>query len=62
MALVDLSYFRTEKRWEQLQKALQEEKDQKAHADVETAKHFGTVGAVALDTQDISPQVRRLAA
>jgi beta-aspartyl-peptidase (threonine type) len=51
MALVDPSYFRTEKRWEQLQKALQEEKDQKAHADVETAKHFGTVGAVALDTQ-----------
>lgn len=51
MALVDPSYFRTEKRWQQLQKALQEEKDKKAHADVETAKHFGTVGAVALDAQ-----------
>ena len=51
MALVDPSYFRTEKRWQQLQKALREEKDGKAHADVETAKHFGTVGAVALDAQ-----------
>lgn len=49
MAFVDPSYFRTEKRWQQLQKALQEEGDRKAHTDVETAKHFGTVGAVALD-------------
>ncbi|ALN64665.1 isoaspartyl peptidase [Lysobacter antibioticus] len=49
VTLVDPSYFRTEKRWQQLQKALKEEASGKAHADVETAKHFGTVGAVALD-------------
>ncbi|MGJ7904662.1 isoaspartyl peptidase/L-asparaginase family protein [Lysobacter sp. 1R34A] len=47
--LVDPSYFRTEKRWQQLQKALKEEAAGQAHADLETAKHFGTVGAVALD-------------
>lgn len=51
MALVDPSYFRIEKRWQQLQKALKEEQDKKAHADIETAKHFGTVGAVALDAK-----------
>ena len=45
--LVDPSYFRTEKRWQQLQKALKEEAADQAHADLETAKHFGTVGAVA---------------
>jgi beta-aspartyl-peptidase (threonine type) len=49
MPLVDPSYFRTEKRWQQLQKALKEESDKKAHTDIETARHFGTVGAVALD-------------
>ncbi len=49
--LVDPSYFRTEKRWQQLQKALKEEAEGKVHADLETAKHFGTVGAVALDAQ-----------
>lgn len=49
MAFVEPAYFRTEKRWQQLQKALEEENDRKAHTDVETAKHFGTVGAVALD-------------
>jgi len=47
--LVDPSYFRTEKRWQQLQKALKEEASGQAHADLETARHFGTVGAVALD-------------
>lgn len=51
LTLVDPSYFRTEKRWQQLQKALKEEDAGQAHADVETAKHFGTVGAVALDAQ-----------
>lgn len=51
MALADPSYFRTEKRWQQLQKALAEEQGGQAHADLETAKHFGTVGAVALDAQ-----------
>jgi L-asparaginase / beta-aspartyl-peptidase len=51
MTLVEPSYFRTEKRWQQLQKALKEEADKKAHTDIETAKHFGTVGAVALDAK-----------
>jgi beta-aspartyl-peptidase (threonine type) len=50
-SLVDPSYFRTEKRWQQLQRALKEEASGQAHADLETAKHFGTVGAVALDAQ-----------
>ncbi|RZA27978.1 MAG: isoaspartyl peptidase/L-asparaginase [Lysobacteraceae bacterium] len=49
--LVDPSWFHTEKRWQQLQKALREEAAGQAHADLETAKHFGTVGAVALDQQ-----------
>ena len=49
--LVDPSYFRTERRWQQLQKALKEEASGQAHTDLETAKHFGTVGAVALDQQ-----------
>ncbi|MEO8366957.1 MAG: isoaspartyl peptidase/L-asparaginase [Pseudoxanthomonas sp.] len=48
---VDPAYFRTEKRWQQLQQALKEESAGQAHADLETAKHFGTVGAVALDQQ-----------
>ena len=47
--LVDPSYFRTEKRWQQLQKALAEEKKGVAYTDMETGKHFGTVGAIALD-------------
>ena len=51
VALVDPSYFRTERRWQQLQKALKEEASGQAHADLETAKHFGTVGAVALDRE-----------
>ncbi|UBB24924.1 isoaspartyl peptidase/L-asparaginase [Pseudoxanthomonas japonensis] len=51
VTLVDPSYFRTEKRWQQLQKALKEEASGQAHADLETAKHFGTVGALALDAQ-----------
>jgi beta-aspartyl-peptidase (threonine type) len=49
--LVDPSYFRTEKRWQQLQRALKEEVAGQPHADLETAKHFGTVGAVALDAE-----------
>ncbi len=56
VTLVDPSYFRTEKRWQQLQKALKEEASGQAHTDLghpdlEPAKHFGTVGAVALDRQ-----------
>lgn len=47
--LVDPSYFRTDERWQQLQKALKEDAGKVKHSDVETAKHFGTVGAVALD-------------
>jgi beta-aspartyl-peptidase (threonine type) len=51
ITLVDPSYFRTEERWQQLQKALKEDTKKQPHADIETAKHFGTVGAVALDAQ-----------
>ncbi|WP_282297229.1 isoaspartyl peptidase/L-asparaginase [Stenotrophomonas sp. PS02289] len=51
ITLVDPAYFRTEKRWQQLQRALKEEASGQAHADFETARHFGTVGAVALDAQ-----------
>ena len=49
--LVDPAYFRTDKRWRQLQRARGEEAAGRAHADLETAKHFGTVGAVALDAR-----------
>ena len=51
ISLVDPSYFRTEQRWQQLQKALKEDAAKRPHADEEAAKHFGTVGAVALDAQ-----------
>lgn len=51
ITLVDPSYFRTEKRWQQLQRALQEESASQAHAELETARHFGTVGALALDAE-----------
>jgi beta-aspartyl-peptidase (threonine type) len=51
MPLVDPSYFRTEERWQQLQKALKEDAAKQPHTDVQTAKHFGTVGAVALDSE-----------
>lgn len=47
--LVDPSYFRTDKRWQQLQKALKEEASGQAPVELDTARHFGTVGAVALD-------------
>lgn len=42
-------YFRTEERWQQLQQALKEDAAGQPHADGDTARHFGTVGAVALD-------------
>jgi L-asparaginase / beta-aspartyl-peptidase len=51
ITLVDPAYFRTEERWQQLQKALKEDENNQKHSDAETAKHFGTVGAVALDAQ-----------
>jgi len=51
--LVDPGYFRTERRWKQLQEALKEDAaGGQAMRDPEAAtKHFGTVGAVALDAQ-----------
>lgn len=49
LPLVDPSYFRTEKRWQQLQKILREEANKVASTDPEYIKHTGTVGAVALD-------------
>lgn len=45
VALVDPDYFRTEKRWRELQ-AAQRQASRNEHVD-----HFGTVGAVALDAQ-----------
>lgn len=51
ISLVDPAYFRTEERWQQLQKALKRDAAGKPHADGGTAGHFGTVGAVALDAQ-----------
>jgi beta-aspartyl-peptidase (threonine type) len=51
ITLVDPSYFRTDERWQQLQKALKEDAQKQPHADLETARHFGTVGAVALDSE-----------
>jgi len=52
--LVEPAYFRTEKRWQQLQKALKEEAEaQAANAAREPPgkAYFGTVGALALDAQ-----------
>lgn len=51
--LVDPSYFRTERRWQQLQRALDAERRDTPQASVLTGDarpYFGTVGAVALDT------------
>jgi len=48
--LVDPSYFRTEERWQQLQDALKGEAGKQAST-LDRAVHYGTVGAVALDTQ-----------
>ncbi len=54
VALVDPAYFRVEKRWQQLQKALQEEKQAQASNTplvLPGKAYFGTVGALALDAQ-----------
>ena len=54
IALVDPAYFRTEKRWQQLQKALAAEAAAQAANDVQALPgkaYFGTVGALALDAQ-----------
>lgn len=52
--LVDPAYFRTEKRWQQLQKALQAEARAQASNQplvLPGKAYFGTVGALALDVQ-----------
>lgn len=49
LTIVDPSYFRTEKRWNQLQKILKEEANNQASNDPEYVRMTGTVGAVALD-------------
>ena len=45
------SYFRTDRRWDELQKALEQEKAGITDAHPDSVKHFGTVGAVALDSK-----------
>jgi len=53
LEIVDPSYFRTERRWQELQRDLEKEKHPNSpHAEViEPGDHkYGTVGAVALDT------------
>jgi beta-aspartyl-peptidase (threonine type) len=47
ITLVDPKYFYTERRWQELQKALKED----AEKQKSTASKHGTVGAVALDTK-----------
>ena len=47
--LVDPSYFRTEERWQQLQEALKADAKNQ-HSSLGRAIHYGTVGAVALDS------------
>jgi len=46
--LVDSSYFFTQERWDSLQKAIKEEKDED-HSAINSDSKFGTVGAAALD-------------
>jgi beta-aspartyl-peptidase (threonine type) len=55
---VSPDYYRTEQRWEELQKAIEkeekeekEEKDANKHSSLQLEEKFGTVGAVALDQQ-----------
>ena len=50
LPMADDAWFRTDERWRQLQRALKEDAAGKPHADEATARHFGTVGAVALDS------------
>ena len=54
LTLVDPAYFRTEKRWQQLQDALKEEKQAQASnmpQYLPGKAYFGTVGALALDAK-----------
>jgi len=46
---VDPSYFRTERRWNSLQRILQSDKDQTELSEDDIDKKHGTVGCVALD-------------
>ena len=47
LTIVDPSYFRTEERWQELQKALAKERERASRTG--PRPHLGTVGAVALD-------------
>ena len=52
LEIVDPSYFWTESRWKALQKELQQEQSAQPHSELRAPldeKHYGTVGAVALD-------------
>ncbi|HET6396847.1 MAG TPA: isoaspartyl peptidase/L-asparaginase [Pseudoxanthomonas sp.] len=49
--LVDPSWFRTEKRWRQLQDALARERGKAQAGSAPAHPYFGTVGAVALDAR-----------
>ncbi|WP_238346038.1 isoaspartyl peptidase/L-asparaginase family protein [Luteimonas saliphila] len=54
IALVEPAYFRTERRWQQLQKALAAEASAQSSAtppELPGKAYFGTVGALALDAQ-----------
>lgn len=56
VSLVDPSYFFTQERWDQLQKALEDERagkpiSSRGESAIEGGYKFGTVGAVALDQQ-----------
>lgn len=44
-------YFHTQHRWDQLQQALKADRAGEKHAEIPLDRHFGTVGAVALDKQ-----------
>ncbi len=51
-SLVDPGYFRTEKRWQDLQKALRDDAaGVRLGARLAALRHFGTVGAVARDSE-----------
>lgn len=50
--LVDPSYFRTDRRWQELQEAIKAQaKGGQASARITALKHYGTVGALARDSQ-----------
>lgn len=49
LEMVDPSYFRTEERWQQLQKALQLEKLKDKQSQISRPQEWSTVGAVAVD-------------